>query len=271
MMEPAVEMSPQSLVTKTLGSFVKLIVTRFVRFCPTWLRTCEVWPISLIFAVEEETLIFCAAPLTQPAKVTSMDESASQAPPSHSTSFFSSATINSQPLWLDYFPISFPLLFLSFPPHPPPCFSLFLYLPDSHLPPLSLPFHSLLHHMGIIFLETRREKTASSPPRKTCRESNADLDSQLTSYTLSCAREELQRAVGAAGVWSPGEHQRTVRHTRTSARPETVQEREVWLKISRGKGMMGFFCCTQSHFSHLTGWMCHSYGSQIGGQDKFQG
>lgn len=116
MMEPAVEMSPQSFVTKTLGSFLKLIVTRFVRFCPTWLRTCEVWPISLIFTVEEETLIFCAAPLTQPAKVTSMDESASQAPPSHSTSFFSSATINSQPLWLDYFPISFPLLFLSFPP-----------------------------------------------------------------------------------------------------------------------------------------------------------
>lgn len=116
MMEPAVEMSPQSFVTKTLGFFMKLTVTRFVSFCPTWLRTCEVWSISLIFTVEEKTLIFCAAPLTQPLKVTSMDESASQAPPSHSTSFFSSVTINSQPLWLYYFPISFPLLFLSFPP-----------------------------------------------------------------------------------------------------------------------------------------------------------
>lgn len=136
MMEPAVEMSPQSFVTKMLGSFVKLIVTRFVRFCPTWLRTCEVWPISLIFTVEEETLIFCAAPLTQPAKVTSMDESASQAPPSHSTSFFSSATINSQPLWLHYFPISFPLLFLSFPLQSLPVSSWFS--PSSTLTPVSL-------------------------------------------------------------------------------------------------------------------------------------
>lgn len=35
--------------------------------------------------------------------------------------------------------------------------------------------------------------------------------------------------------------------------------------------MMGFFCCTHSHFSNLTGWMCHGYGSHISGQDRFRG
>lgn len=38
----------QSFVTKTLRFLINLIITRFVRFCQTQLRTCKVWPISLI-------------------------------------------------------------------------------------------------------------------------------------------------------------------------------------------------------------------------------
>lgn len=160
-------------------------------------------------------MIFCTAPLPRPAKVTGMDESASHTPPSHSTSSFSTLTINSQPLFLSLY--SLPLSFFN-----PPRFSLSLCLSDSHLPSLSLLSHSLVHHMGIIFLEIQKETTAvgdTGVPRRH-RESNADLNSQLTSYSLLFffffAREELQRAVGEAGVWSLGEHQRTSRNTRTS-------------------------------------------------------
>lgn len=241
MMEPAVEMSPQSFVTKTLGFFMKLTVTRFVSFCPTWLRTCEVWSISLIFTVEEKTLIFCAAPVTQPAKVTSMDESASQAPPSHSTSFFSSVTINSQPLWLYYFPISFPLLFLSFPPllQSLPVSSWFS--PSSTLTP-RFTLSSITWRLYFLKLRGKRQQ---GDPRHHGK-SNADLDSRLTSYTLSCGREELQRAVGEAGVWSPGEHQRTFRNTRTSTQPETVPERD-WKSV-KGKAWWEFSAAVSHSF-----------------------
>lgn len=51
------------------------------------------------------------------------------------------------------------------------------------------------------------------------------LSSPLTLFLVP--EKNFKEPLGAAGVWSPGEHQRTVRHTRTSARPETVQEREV--------------------------------------------
>lgn len=87
---------------------------------------------SLICTVEEETLMLCSAPRIQPAKVVaSMDESAAQALPSHSTSF--------PPLWQSIFTV-------------------FQFLPDSHLPLPWLP--SILSSItwGLYFLERRQKK-----------------------------------------------------------------------------------------------------------------
>lgn len=118
-------------------SFKEPAVTGSVTFCPTWLGAREVWPVSLISAVEEATLIFRAAPLPQPAKVTlarmSQPHEPTPSPPSHSTSSFSplqqsarhlsnSATIQ------------------------------FLFAVYSHLPSIWLPSHSLVHRSRIIFL-----------------------------------------------------------------------------------------------------------------------
>lgn len=88
--------------------------------------------ISLICTVEEEALMFCSAPRIQPAKVvTSMNESAAQALLSHSTSF--------------------PSLYQS-------VFTVFQFLPDSHLPLPRLP--SILSSItwGLYFLERRQKK-----------------------------------------------------------------------------------------------------------------
>lgn len=148
------------------------------------------WPIS--------ALIFGKAPLPLPAKVTSTDESASQTPPSHSTSFSASARANSQSLFL----IVFPLL--------SPCFT--LSLPDSLLPSLSL---SLPSHRDYVSWNAERkdgrERSGSAASKSSRRIQRWPRFSAHFLHFLSLffAREELQRAVWEAGVWSPGEHQRT--------------------------------------------------------------
>lgn len=144
----------------------------------TRVRTCKVRPISLSSTGEKKTLIFYTAPLPPPAKVTGMDESASQTPPSHPTSFFSSAT-NSQPLspCLQFSNFMCPP-FLSFiHPASVSAFS-FRFSPSFTLTSIT---------WGLYFSKKdgRGGSRSVSPPQKSHRESNADLNSQFASYTFS--------------------------------------------------------------------------------------
>lgn len=142
-----------------------------------------------------------------------MDESASQTPPSHSTSFLSFATLG----------LSFSLLLFFFH-HPHICHPVFS--PFLTLAPVSL---SLLCRMGIIFLEIQKEKEIwqggdqGAPPTA----ENLQRIQRWPQFSahflhfllLFLPWEELQRAVGEAWGRSPGEHQRT---SRTSTQAETV-------------------------------------------------
>lgn len=88
-----VDESPGSLVEKSL--LFKLLVTRFTH---SWgrLKCGQSLP-----SAEEKILIFCTAPLPLPAKVTGMDESASQTPAvTLYFPFFSLTTIDPQTLSL---------------------------------------------------------------------------------------------------------------------------------------------------------------------------
>lgn len=223
--------SARSFVSEHCGTPA---VTGSVTFCPTWLGAREVWPVSLIAAVEEATLIFRAAPLPQPAKVTLARMSQPHEPPHPVTLyflFFSSATISSPPLRLCNHPISIPRLFS----------------PSFDLAPVSLSRPSLADYISFLnffffFVRLGRENlVATGGKKKTDGESSADLDSRFTSYAPPGARGELQRAAEKAGVRSPGEHQRT------SAEPETGPQRV--------QGMMGFFFffpCSWSHCATAT-------------------
>lgn len=205
----------KSFVTKTLRFFPKLIVTRFVRFCQTWLRPCKVWPICLISTVEEKTLIFCSA-LCQPRSLAWMSQH--REPRRHTLlPFFSSATINSQPLSLSLslycIPISFPLSFF----HPPRfSFSLCLlwFSPSFTLSSIT---------WGLYFLETQGEKPGDQgvPRRhgKFAENPHADLNSQLTSYTFFrslCLHEknlkELWERQGSGRLVNIRGHLETLQH-----------------------------------------------------------
>lgn len=135
-------------------------------------------PISLSSTGEKKTLIFYTAALPPPAKVTGMDESASQTPPSHSTSSFLVGDTK---------------LSASLPVYNFMC-PTFLHSARSSLSIFFLTFFNFhLHHMGIIFLERKDGRgscRSTSPPQKSHRESKADLNSQPASYTFfnSCLR-----------------------------------------------------------------------------------
>ena len=252
--------------------FLKLILPRFVIFCRTWLRTCELCPIFLISTEEKKNIeiLYCTLSSASQGQQHGWVSIPTPPPPRHT--LLPLSPLRQSTLSLTFSPISFP--FSRFPPSP----LYFLYLPDSHLPSLSTPVTLSPPSRGdYVFFEIQREKAAGGdhwvPRRHRKLAENPTLTSILSSFlTLSfrsfCSRRTSKRCVRGR-VWSPGEHQRTSRNTRTSTQPQTVPGCVVGLKISWGKGMMGFFCCTHSHF--LTGWMCHSYGSHLSGQDRFRG
>lgn len=171
-------------------------------------------------------------PPIQPAKVViSTDESAAQASPSHSTSV--------PPLWRSVFTV-------------------FQFLPDSHLPLPRLP--SILSSItwGLYFLERRQKRRQGA---------NLTLTSILSSPLLLFLVFEEDFKVPRERQGSAG-HLVNIREPRPSLKPSS---HVAWLEFSWGKGMMGFFCCSQSHSSHLKGWMCRSYDFKTGGRDEFWG
>lgn len=97
-----------------------------------------------------KTLIFCAAPLPLPAKVTDMDESASQALLSHSTSFFSPGEKGcfSTSFFFSWF-FWFPGFLLSAAP-------ISLWFSPSFT--FTLSYYSIFYDVGIKFFERPTEK-----------------------------------------------------------------------------------------------------------------
>lgn len=151
---------------------------------------------------EKKTLKFCTAPFPLPAKVNSMDESASQHPPHPVTLYFLFPPCDNQ------LSASLSLQFLSpslaFHPHLF-IFSIFLILTFLHFPLLS---HSLLHHAGIMFFskfsEKRRRREITECLAATENSQRIQRWPQFSARFLHFlfalfAHEELQSAVWEAG------------------------------------------------------------------------
>lgn len=173
--------------------------------CQTLLRTCKIWPGSLRSTWVEKTLIFLSVLLPLPAKVSDTNESAAQSPPSHSTSLSSSITITSQPLFLH----NFPLFLIPFSLHATlqsllP--SLFFFTPVMLF--LLTWLLKFLKFRGKLQKQIRKCLTTN----KTCRDSEADLNLLLTSYTLGFFPLCTRISKRCWKVGSPGEHKRTYRN-----------------------------------------------------------
>lgn len=177
------------------------------------------WPVSLISAVEEATLIFRAAPLPQPAKVTLARMSQPHEPlplPRHTLLPLFLLCNNQLATSLTLQPSNF---------YSP---SILTFLRFGSRLTLSSIARGLYFFFFYFFVRLGRESLVATGGKRELTE-NPPLTSILGSplYAPPAARRELQRAAEKAGVRSPGEHQRT------SAGPETGPQRV--------QGMMGFF------------------------------
>lgn len=149
----AVDVLPQSFVTKALTFFIKFIVPRFVRFCQTRFRTFKVWLISILSTVENIDILYGS-----PSSASQGQWHGWVSVPNPAVTlyflFYQQSTLSLPfSLSLNYFPVSSPSFSFILPASVSPSVSRIL----TFLHSLScLPLSSIT---WIIFLEIQKEKT----------------------------------------------------------------------------------------------------------------
>lgn len=119
---------------------------------------------------------------------------------------------------------------------------LFLYLP--WFPSLSICTRSLSLPSRRDYISQKEEMSEGEKRDASHLHRNLSQNPGLTSILVCFVRflsRLLQRA--EAALASPGEHHGTSRN---------VPEHVLRLQISRGEGVTGFLCCSQSHLSHIS-------------------